>query len=656
MTTNNTMKKILLALCAVLAVMMAAPTPASAKTKTDTAANDNDTAAVFSAITISEELKIEDVTDASSLEKIGAAYDAETNTLRFQSDLSLEQRLIISPKQTLIIDLNGHTVTGSIFEIQNRKKAPVTLTGTGTFQQCEVDKYGDGKLTLEGDIEYYAGDSIAFFAGQGESVIKSGNFYAAENHCAVSADYDYELGDSYLYIKGGNINGPLNLSNIRTTIYGGNINGRIANCCGLYIKGGVIQKGIVTYVGSEDATGSITISGGKVLDQILIDDHWGSRLTITGGVIKSDKEAVIEARIPNYDEYSHADITVTGGKIISTCENGYGIRAVNSEISFKGGTITNTTKKGNIGIYSERYNDNRKNVKTSKAAKASIKGFSTTIKNKYFKDYCGENVFFKLDKDGTLTIYGTGELEPAVHFYSMNIKKVIVEEGITSVNGFECCEKLESVVLPSSVKEIKYGAFSECRALKEVTLSSGLEVIGNSAFWCDFALEKINIPDSVTTIGQYAFKDCRKLKNIHLPDNLTTLSDSSFAYCKSLKSVEIPEGVTHIYYGTFYSCTKLERVKLPSTLEYIDAVAFISCVKLKELELPANLKEIGRSAFKNCRRIKTIELPSSIVEIDKLAFKNCESLETVIMDNVSKDAKISKSAFDNTPYKRNMQK
>ena len=281
MTTYNTMKKILLALCAVLAVMMAAPAPASAKTKTDTAANDNDTAAVSSAITISEELKIEDVTDASSLEKIGAAYDAETNTLRFQSDLSLEQRLIISPKQTLIIDLNGHTVTGSIFEIQNRKKAPVTLTGTGTFQKCKVDKYGDGKLTLDGDIEYYAGDSTAFSAVQGESVIKNGNFYAAENHCAVCADYDYELGDSYLYIKGGNINGPLILDNIRTTIYGGNINGRIANCCGLYIKGGVIQKGIVTYVGSEDATGSITISGGKVLDQILIDDYWGSRLTIT---------------------------------------------------------------------------------------------------------------------------------------------------------------------------------------------------------------------------------------------------------------------------------------------------------------------------------------------------------------------------------------
>ncbi len=377
MTTYNTMKKTLLALCAVLVVMMAAPTPASAKTKTDAAASD--TAAVSSAITISEELKIEDVTDASSLEKIGAAYDAETKTLRLQSDLSLEQSLIINPKQTLIIDLNGHTVTGNIFEIRNRKKAPVTLTGTGTFQKCEVDKYGDGKLTLEGDIEYYAGDSIAFFAGQGETVIKNGNFYATENNCAVCADYDYELGDSYLYIKGGNINGSLNLFNIRTTIYGGNINGRIANCCGLYIKGGVIQKGIVTYVGSEDATGSITISGGKVLDQILIDDYWGSRLTITGGVIKSDKEAVIEALIPNDDEYSHADITVTGGKIISTCENGYGIRAVNSEITFKGGSITNTTKKGNIGIYSERYNDNRKNVKTSKAAKASIKGFSTTI-------------------------------------------------------------------------------------------------------------------------------------------------------------------------------------------------------------------------------------------------------------------------------------
>ena len=62
-------------------------------------------------------------------------------------------------------------------------------------------------------------------------------------------------------------------------------------------------------------------------------------------------------------------------------------------------------------------------------------------------------------------------------------KAFVVPEGIRIID-FGCFmnSDVERVTLPSSVKEIRWGAFYNCKKLKEVSLAKGLESIGVHAF------------------------------------------------------------------------------------------------------------------------------------------------------------------------------
>ena len=107
---------------------------------------------------------------------------------------------------------------------------------------------------------------------------------------------------------------------------------------------------------------------------------------------------------------------------------------------------------------------------------------------------CGDNLTWTLDSNGTFIISGSGDMESYSgqnlspwHQYgygNQNIKKVIIEEGVTSISycSFDNCQKLESVTLPSSLIAIKGNAFSNCFSLSNVTLPDNLEEIGKSAF------------------------------------------------------------------------------------------------------------------------------------------------------------------------------
>ena len=74
-------------------------------------------------------------------------------------------------------------------------------------------------------------------------------------------------------------------------------------------------------------------------------------------------------------------------------------------------------------------------------------------------EYCGPNVTYHLDSNGTLTLRGTGDTwnygNWSVFTNNTNIRKVIIEEGITSIGmgAFEGCSNISSVELPDSLLE-----------------------------------------------------------------------------------------------------------------------------------------------------------------------------------------------------------
>ncbi|MBP5615927.1 MAG: leucine-rich repeat domain-containing protein [Alphaproteobacteria bacterium] len=99
-------------------------------------------------------------------------------------------------------------------------------------------------------------------------------------------------------------------------------------------------------------------------------------------------------------------------------------------------------------------------------------------------------------------------------FDSDPIKHVTLPEGLVKIpEGLFAVSDLETVVIPSSVKEIDKKAFNACENLQSVTLPDGLESIGYWAFRLT-PITEITIPDTVKFIADEAFNHCMNLTSV----------------------------------------------------------------------------------------------------------------------------------------------
>ena len=129
-----------------------------------------------------------------------------------------------------------------------------------------------------------------------------------------------------------------------------------------------------------------------------------------------------------------------------------------------------------------------------------------------------------LSADGTtMTVSGKGEMTDSPARNNSNIKKVVIEDGVTSIgdSAFSWCSSLTSITIPSSVTSIGNGEFRECSSLTDITIPGSVTSIGSDAFsWCS-SLTDITIPSSVTSIGSGAFLGCTNLTSITNPRSVT---------------------------------------------------------------------------------------------------------------------------------------
>ena len=133
--------------------------------------------------------------------------------------------------------------------------------------------------------------------------------------------------------------------------------------------------------------------------------------------------------------------------------------------------------------------------------KAIMKQREEEKANTVAKDNYGENITWRLDKSGVLYVSGTGEMADYYnditaipwYSYSMQIKEVVVGEGITKIGSwaFEGLYNLEKVTLPSTLKRIESSAFMSCFALKEITIPANIEYIEDCVFLVCSELGKI---------------------------------------------------------------------------------------------------------------------------------------------------------------------
>ncbi len=258
-----------------------------------------------------------------------------------------------------------------------------------------------------------------------------------------------------------------------------------------------------------------------------------------------------------------------------------------------------------------------------------------------FDGTCGENVFWALDTEGTLTITGEGETydTPSDHAKPFDdikdrIKKVIIGEGVTSIGErlFYYCTKLTSVTLPDSLTKIGYSAFCHCESLTELTIPGSVVSIDQYAFFHCESLTELIIPDSVSSIGYYAFSGCTSLTNVVLPEGITRIPYHLFEYCDDLRSVTIPSSVTKIDAGAFLGCLELYSIVLPDGLTHIESGAFANS-GLRELVIPDTVSYIGGGAFAKCGGLTSIVIPDGVTSIEGSTFSGCVNLKSVTIPN-----------------------
>ena len=227
---------------------------------------------------------------------------------------------------------------------------------------------------------------------------------------------------------------------------------------------------------------------------------------------------------------------------------------------------------------------------------------------------CGKNATWELYKDGTLYIKGTGAMQdynwnynettkivttgaPWHDSHSASVKKLVVEDGITSIGN---------------------DAFSDCESLVSAELAEGITSIGDGTFTACRDLEKINIPNSVTSIGYDAFDSCWTLPSLELPSGLSKLESSAVsftaikeltvphgvkvvdsylaAYNDNLTTVTLEEGVEEIWHRAFWGCEKLNNITIPRSVKKIEGEAFLECTSLKSVTISKNCN-VASNAF-----------------------------------------------------------
>ncbi len=179
------------------------------------------------------------------------------------------------------------------------------------------------------------------------------------------------------------------------------------------------------------------------------------------------------------------------------------------------------------------------------------------------------------------------------------ITKVIIPEGVEKIGpyAFANLTALETVVLPSTLKYIEYGAFYGCTSLKSV---EGLEY--------------------VVTINKYAFMGCDLKGELNLA-SAHAIADYAFS---AMTTVKYDANGNASYVNVANDFTK---VTISETLRSIGASAFEGCASLSTVDIRAEKVKLGERVFASCTSLTEIEVNTSVVP--RSAFEGCRSLSTV---------------------------
>ncbi len=294
---------------------------------------------------------------------------------------------------------------------------------------------------------------------------------------------------------------------------------------------------------------------------------------------------------------------------------------------------------------------------------------------------CGDYSFCKISDDGsTMTITGKGDVKN-IRCECKNIKKLIVENGITSISApvFSQYEKLEFISLPDSVNQICNGIFDntvwydnqpdglvyvgkvaykykgKMEQDTALTFKEGTEGIAYEAFYECPEIKAVTFPDSITTIPYRSFSKCQNLSSVTIPDSVTEIGSYAFSECGRLEQIIIPDKVTHIGLSAFENCGMLQDISFPDSIVFMaenaldqtlwynnqpDGIIYAGKTtygykgtmgKNTDLIIKEGTKAIANRAFQDCTNIQSVIIPDSVTNTGCDIFNGCTLLENIML-------------------------
>lgn len=230
-----------------------------------------------------------------------------------------------------------------------------------------------------------------------------------------------------------------------------------------------------------------------------------------------------------------------------------------------------------------------------------------------------------------------------------------IPDGVTILGkGSFCGSFVAEILIPSSVKEIEEGAFTDCRSLSAIRVDEDNPMFCSESgvlfdkektvlvrFPSQWNRDEFRIPPSVKEIAEGAFTDCRSISAIEVDtDNQMFCSENGVLFDKEKTvlvrcppqwdgdEIKIPSSVIDIRQSAFQLCCGLKKIELPDGITSIGVFGFQDCTSLEEMEFPASLISIGTKGFAGCKQLKEIRFLGDAPKLGNKALngvkQNCQ--------------------------------
>ena len=253
--------------------------------------------------------------------------------------------------------------------------------------------------------------------------------------------------------------------------------------------------------------------------------------------------------------------------------------------------------------------------------------------------------------------------------------------------AFYECNKLTSIVLPSTLRKWGNSVFCNCSALTsciipdhtidtipycalfgtaltEFRVPDGVVYIEQRSFESMKSLERVYLPNSVKEVSQWAFHEqspdplkepiyndrlfVRMPRNYSgkysIPSGIEVICGDAFFNCTKITSLTIPEGVKRIeQYGLAFGSGKMTKINLPSTIEYIHDEGIIGsfinqvtiadgCKRYKSWENIIFTVNMDTVIYGASYMFTQLTMPESVTHVAKYAFRSSHT--DIILTNV----------------------